>query len=65
MAKFMFVKFSLLAEITDADTLREAPSRNSTPMTAHRMTTPTPLTGTHRRKARRSAAWSPPRTWTP
>ena len=24
MAKFMFVKFSLLAEITDADTLREA-----------------------------------------
>ena len=24
MAKFMFVKFSLMAEITDADTLREA-----------------------------------------
>ena len=24
MAKFMFVKFSLMAEITDADALREA-----------------------------------------
>ena len=33
MAKFMLVKFSLMAEITDADALREAALKNSTPPT--------------------------------
>jgi hypothetical protein len=56
MAKFMLIKISLMAEITDAGARRaKPPSRNSTPPISRRMTTPRPLTGTHRRKASRIA----------
>jgi hypothetical protein len=56
VAKFMLIKIGLMAEITDADTLREAALKNFDAPTARRLTTPRPLTGTHRRKARRGAA---------
>ena len=64
MAKFMLVRFSVMAEITDAGALREAALEN---FDADDSTYgyPAPLTGTHRRKASRSAARSPPRTGTP
>ena len=65
MAKFMHIKISLMAEITDAGALRDAALKNFDTADMTSLTTPTPLTGTHRRKARSSAARSPPRTKTP
>ena len=56
MAKFMLIKIGLMAEITDIDTLREAALKNFDDADMTRMSTPRPLTGTHRRKARTRAA---------
>jgi hypothetical protein len=49
MAKFMLIKISLMAEITDADALRDAALQHFDTADTRRMTTLSPLTGTHRR----------------
>jgi hypothetical protein len=49
MAKFMLIRIGLMAEITDAGALRDAALKKFDATTSRRMTTPTPLTGTHRR----------------
>jgi hypothetical protein len=56
MAKFMHIKISLMAEIIDADALREASLKNFDAADITSTATPRPPTGTHRGKASRTAA---------
>ena len=61
MAKFMLVKFSLIAEITDADALREAALKKFDADDSTSDDYPDTADWHAWRKARRSATRSPPR----